>query len=393
MCSNDVVISLKNIGKCYEMYRKPFHRLWQTLSRGKRQFYKEFWALNDISFDIQCGECVGIIGRNGSGKSTLLQIIAGTLTPTTGNIETKGKGAALLELGSGFNPEFTGRENIYLNGAVLGLSKQEINEKFNDIAEFADIGEFIDHPVKTYSSGMVVRLTFAVQAQLEPDILIIDEALAVGDAAFQMKCISRMKCLMDSGVTVLFVSHSIQSVRSFCKWAIWLDRGEIRMKGKTSEVTSQYMEYLVSGKNDPSPAVPNKIVDTKEGSKQLLDIDGSGRKDPLRRWGSGEVRIRRFSMSGSKSGASPCFERLEEITIILEAEVAICDNCNLFSIAFACRDKLGVDIIAVSSFEQSISVSNLEIGQRLEARFKFKNIISPGDYMLVLAVEYFPDGK
>ena len=393
MSSEEPILRAENISKCYEMYNKPSHRLWQTLTRGKKKFYKEFWALNGISFSIKRGECVGIIGRNGSGKSTLLQIIAGTLSPTTGDIEFNGKVAALLELGSGFNPEFTGRENIYMNGSVLGLSKKEINEKFNDITEFADIGDFIDQPVKTYSSGMTVRLAFAVQAQLDPDILIVDEALAVGDAAFQMKCISRMRNLMDSGVTVLFVSHSVQAVRSFCNWTIWLDRGEIRMKGKTSEVTSRYMEYLFSGKNETSQTISNNANLTEEKIMRLLDIDYPGREDPLRRWGSGEVRIRRFLMSGSRSGTSPCFERLEEITIVLEAEAVDCAGREAFSFAFACRDKFGVDIMAVSSFEQSISVSDLKTGQKLEARFRFKNTINPGTYMLVLAAEYFQDGK
>ena len=177
--NSDIVLSVKNVSKCFEMYEKPVHRLYQTLCAGKKKFYKEFWALRDISFDVHRGECVGIIGRNGAGKSTLLQIITGTLAPTGGSVSLKGRVAALLELGSGFNPEFTGRENVYLNGSILGLTHEEIDARYQDIIAFADIGDFISQPVKTYSSGMMVRLAFAVNAFVDPDVLIVDEALAV----------------------------------------------------------------------------------------------------------------------------------------------------------------------------------------------------------------------
>ena len=183
--SSDTVIQVNNISKCFEMYEKPVHRLLQTLCAGRKKFYKAFWALKDISFEVKKGESIGIIGKNGAGKSTLLQIVTRTLQPTTGSVQVNGRVAALLELGSGFNPEFTGRENVFMNAAILGLSESEIQEKFPQILEFADIGDFIDQPIKTYSSGMMVRLAFAVQVLVEPDILIVDEALAVGDAAFQ----------------------------------------------------------------------------------------------------------------------------------------------------------------------------------------------------------------
>src|SRR5690606_31274209 len=220
--SSEIAIKVENLSKCYQIYDQPRDRLkqfvlprmQQLIGRPPSQYYREFWALKDVSFDVKKGESVGINGRNGSGKSTLLQIITGTLAPTSGSTTTNGRIAALLELGSGFNPEFTGRENVYLNGALLGFSADQINEKFDAIAAFADIGEHLDQPVKTYSSGMLVRLAFAVQVQVEPEILIVDEALAVGDALFQKRCFQRIETLVSDGTTLLFVPHDRGSGRS-----------------------------------------------------------------------------------------------------------------------------------------------------------------------------------
>ncbi len=216
--NTDVALKLENISKCFQIYEKPHHRLLQGISRGKKQYYKEYWALRDLSFTINRGETVGIIGRNGAGKSTLLQIICGILTPTSGSLEVHGRVAALLELGAGFNPEFTGRENVFLNGAVLGLSQQEIYHRFDEIASFADIGTFLEQPVKTYSSGMYVRLAFAVATCVNPDILIVDEALAVGDVKFQAKCFRRFEELVAGGTTILFVTHSTEQIVRHCSW-------------------------------------------------------------------------------------------------------------------------------------------------------------------------------
>jgi lipopolysaccharide transport system ATP-binding protein len=217
--SSEVAIKVQNLSKCYEIYDKPRDRLLQMLSRGKKKYCREFWALRDVSFEIRKGETVGIVGRNGSGKSTLLQILCGTLNPTSGTVETHGRIAALLELGSGFNPEFTGRENVYLNASILGLSKEEIDARYDAIIEFADIGDFINQPVKTYSSGMLVRLAFSVQAQVEPDILIVDEALAVGDAKFQARCFDRLKKLKENGTSILLVTHSSEQIVTHCDHA------------------------------------------------------------------------------------------------------------------------------------------------------------------------------
>ena len=233
-------IRAQGLGKTYRLYDKPHHRLLQSLWRGRKNYFREFAALSDVSFELARGQTLGIIGRNGAGKSTLLQIICGTLTPSAGQVQVNGRIAALLELGTGFNPEFTGRENIVINAAILGLSQREIAERLDDIIAFADIGPFIDQPVKTYSSGMYVRLAFAVVVHVNPDILIVDEALAVGDALFQAKCMTRMRRMLDDGLTLLFISHDIAAVKALCQRALWLDHGRVRALGATPEVTRDY---------------------------------------------------------------------------------------------------------------------------------------------------------
>ena len=234
------VIAVRGLGKRYEIYAQPRDRLLQSLFRGRRQFFQEFWALSDLSFEVARGETVGIIGRNGSGKSTLLQLIAGTLTPTTGAVDVRGRVAALLELGSGFNPEFSGRENVFLNGAILGLARSEIDARLPSIVAFSGLEEFIDRPAKTYSSGMMMRLAFSVAVNVEPDVLIVDEALAVGDTAFQLKCVERLERLTRSGVTLLFVSHDTALVKSFCRRALYLERGRLKAEGRPEVITELY---------------------------------------------------------------------------------------------------------------------------------------------------------
>lgn len=260
MSSDDVAISVRGISKCFEMYEKPVHRLYQTLCAGKLKFYREFWALRDVSFDVHRGECVGIIGKNGAGKSTLLQIVTGTLAATTGEVAVNGRVAALLELGSGFNPEFTGRENVYLNASILGLSREETDARFQSILDFADIGDFIDQPVKTYSSGMMVRLAFSVQVLVDPDILIVDEALAVGDAAFQRKCYARMDALKEKGVTVLLVTHDTETVKRRCDRAIFLKDRSVAYDGPAEEGVVQYMRYLFPAEFESGIAAPGQEV-------------------------------------------------------------------------------------------------------------------------------------
>jgi lipopolysaccharide transport system ATP-binding protein len=250
--SAEAAIVVQNLSKCYQIYEKPQDRLLQMLFRGKKQYFREFWALKDVSFEIKPGETFGVIGRNGSGKSTLLQILAGTLAPTHGDIEVHGRIAALLELGSGFNPEFTGRENVFLNGRILGLTKEEIENRYDQIQTFADIGDYIDQPVKTYSSGMFVRLAFAVQAHIDANIVIIDEALAVGDVFFRQKCYARLEQLRKSGTAILLVSHSMGDIEQYCKRAILLNQGQQEFIGTASEaVQSYYLLHQTSGQSAP----------------------------------------------------------------------------------------------------------------------------------------------
>lgn len=251
--SENTVIECTDLGKCYRVYDNPKARLKQALWRGRKQYYKEFWALRNINFMVQRGESLGIIGRNGSGKSTLLQMICGTLTPTEGNLRTNGRIAALLELGSGFNPEFTGIENVYLNASMLGLSKEEINNRIDDILGFADIGDFINQPVKSYSSGMSVRLAFAVVAHVNADILIIDEALAVGDAFFTQKCMRFINRFRTES-SLLFVSHDASAVSALCDKALLLRQGRQVMLGKPKRLIAEYTKEMYGSTQEVNSA-------------------------------------------------------------------------------------------------------------------------------------------
>ena len=264
--SSDTAIRVRGLKKSFPVYSKPHHRLFQMLfPNSNKGWFREFHALDGIDLEVGRGETVGIVGRNGSGKSTLLQLICRTLSPSAGSVEVNGRIAALLELGAGFNPEFTGRENVFLNGAVLGLTRAEMEGKFAEIAEFADIGEFIEQPVKTYSSGMYVRLAFAVAINVTPDILVVDEALSVGDEAFQRKCFSRIEELNRGGCTILFVSHSAGSIIELCDRAVLLDKGELILQGVPKDVVAQYQRLLY--------APPDRREQTRDAIKAMTIAD------------------------------------------------------------------------------------------------------------------------
>jgi lipopolysaccharide transport system ATP-binding protein len=313
-------IELAGVGKRYEIYSRPHHRLLQTVLRGRRTFYRDFWALNDVTLDVKPGETVGIVGRNGSGKSTLLQIVAGTLAPTTGLVRTHGRVAALLELGSGFDPEFTGRENVYLNGAILGIPRRQMNEVLGAIEAFAAIGGFIDQPVKTYSSGMIVRLAFAVAVHVTPDVLIVDEALAVGDTAFQQKCLSRVRELQRAGVAILLVSHAPNMVIEFCDRAAYLEAGRLKMVGPCREVLEQYANDVVSEEGGVATALPaataapvvavaaaaepaDRTPDTEIVSVRLTDEAGRDKAC----FAHGDEVVVRFVVRFHRGNPTPCF--------------------------------------------------------------------------------------
>jgi ABC-type polysaccharide/polyol phosphate transport system ATPase subunit len=266
-----IMIEVKDVVKTYKLYKKPTDRLKESVLPTKKQYHENFNALNGISFEINKGDALGILGRNGSGKSTLLKLITGVLSASSGTIKVNGRMSAILELGAGFNPEYTGRENIYLNGLMIGLNRNEIDTKMDGIIEFADIGSFIDQPVKIYSSGMFARLAFAVAINVDPDILIVDEALAVGDVRFQMKCIEKMKELKAGGTTILFVSHATEQVKRFCNRAVWLKDGVIEAIGESSEIVDLYEDYMKysSGDNGESNV---KVADPKVDDEIDTDI-------------------------------------------------------------------------------------------------------------------------
>ena len=242
--NDSVVIDVNNVSKSYRLYERPIDRLKETIDLRNKIYHKAFFALKDVSFTVNRGETIGILGRNGAGKSTLLKIITGVLTPSSGSVKVNGKIASLLELGAGFNPEFTGLENIYLNGTVMGYTKEEIDKRLPAILEFADIGDFVYQPVKTYSSGMYVRLAFSVAINVEPDILIVDEALAVGDARFQLKCFKRLEDLKASNTTIIFVSHAIEQIRTFCSRGLVLDNGRVIFAGDPKEAAVKYYDII-----------------------------------------------------------------------------------------------------------------------------------------------------
>jgi len=257
--ASDVALAVRGLGKCYRIYRRPQDRLKQAIFRGRKRYFREFWALHDVSLEVRRGETVGIMGRNGCGKSTLLQLICNTLRPTTGRIDVRGRIAALLELGAGFNPEFSGRDNVYTAAAILGLSREETDRRYDDIVDFAELADFIDQPVKTYSSGMYVRLAFAVAISVEPDILVIDEALSVGDEAFQRKCFARIQAIQERGGTILFVSHSAGSILDLCNRAVLLDRGELLLEGPPPAVVNRYHKLLYAPA-DKAEAIREEII-------------------------------------------------------------------------------------------------------------------------------------
>jgi lipopolysaccharide transport system ATP-binding protein len=272
--SSNLAIHAHNLSKAFQLYERPIDRLKQMLMRGRRRYYKEFSALHDVNFELRKGEVLGLVGRNGAGKSTLLQLICGTLTPTSGKVTVQGRVAALLELGAGFNPEFTGQENIYLNASILGLSKAEIDERYAAIVEFSGIADFIHQPVKTYSSGMYVRLAFSIATSVDPDILVIDEALSVGDGAFARKSFDRIMRLKEKGATILFCSHSIYQIEALCTRALWLDKGVVQLTGDPATVVAGYQAFL---DRDSAPATTPggmpSLVPSPTGHAHILGVE------------------------------------------------------------------------------------------------------------------------
>lgn len=373
-------VSVSALSKVYHIYDFPQHRLWQSLFRGRRRFYREFRALQDVSFEVAKGEVVGIVGRNGSGKSTLLQIVCGTLAPTTGEVTTTGRVAALLELGAGFNPEFTGRENVYLNGAILGLTPREIDARYPGIVEFADIGQFIDQPIKTYSTGMVVRLAFAVVAHVDADVLVIDEALAVGDAFFVQKCMRFLREFMKTG-TILFVSHDTGAVVNLCRRAIWLHKGEMMMDGPAREVTEAYLAsiaeeaYGVGPRRQPS-AAPEPAAQHRASA---FDVQG-------RSFGKGGARIVDAVLLDESGKSIQAVIGDEFVTLRIRCEVI--DRLVSPIVGFIVKDRLGQVLFSDNTFIRYVDRPlTADPGSLIEARFAFvMPTLAAGEYTVGVAI-------
>ncbi len=282
--NSEAAIDARGLSKCYQLYTYPKDRLkqflWPHRWLGARQYYRELWALRNINLNIGHGEVVGIVGQNGSGKSTLLQLVCGTLTPTEGDVQISGRVAALLELGAGFNPEFTGRENVHMSAAIMGLSSSEIAERLEEIIDFSGVRDFIDQPVKTYSSGMFVRLAFSVAISVDPDILVIDEALSVGDGAFARKSFTRIMQMRDAGKTILFCSHSLFQVESLCTRAIWVHQGQIVLDGESAQVVTAYQAFLDKNTTDAIPEAP--LAQFNIPASESRPISGSAHLDKIR---------------------------------------------------------------------------------------------------------------
>ncbi|MDD2466582.1 MAG: ABC transporter ATP-binding protein [Desulfobulbus sp.] len=405
--SSDLAIKVENLSKCYQIYDTPRDRLRQfVLPRAKHavarlirqtpsttNYYKEFWALNNVSFEVHKGETVGIIGRNGSGKSTLLQLICGTLTPTSGSINANGRIAALLELGSGFNPEFTGRENVYMNAAVLGLDKDEIDACFQKIVEFADIGDFIEQPVKIYSSGMTVRLAFAVQAQVNPDILIVDEALSVGDAKFQAKCFERLRQLKEQGASILLVTHSSEQIVTHCSNALLLEQGNMLMNGEPRQVVNRYVDLLFGKERTNAPDTQN---DT-EGkypppAGHLLNLSQDifstrhGYNSHEYRWGDGAATITDYYLEAEGDPFPTSIKTGKGVTL----KVAIRFNTALFRpiLGITIKTKEGVAVYGTNSETLAFAPFG-ELGNpstSVVMKVCFNCELASGDYFISIGV-------
>ncbi len=411
--SSDPLIKVRGLGKRYDMFAKPVDRLVQLIAdpvrRGLRmapmQHSKEVWALRNVSFDVPRGEALGVMGRNGSGKSTMLQMLCGTLTPTEGEVDVRGRIAALLELGAGFNPEFTGRENVFLNGRLLGLEQSQIEARFDDICAFADIGQYVDEPTKTYSSGMFVRLAFAVATSVDADVLVVDEALAVGDARFQARCMKRIRAIQDDGASVLFVSHDVAAVRTLCQRALWLDRGVMKELGPVLQVSSRYMEAIFADDPDALHVPVGAAADGEVGVAPLVDGDAgmldmpveaavipalaaASREKPLAHWGQQIGLIHAVTLKNAADRETELMEWGQQCRIGLVVTLPEDYSPDTFCVAFSIKDLRGHDIVVSSTADTDVALpAHWHPGKVVEIEFSFENGLVEGKYFLVAAAE------
>ncbi|MFW5437699.1 ABC transporter ATP-binding protein [Paenibacillus apiarius] len=380
------IIRANNVSKTYKMYSHPTDRLKEALSLGGKSYHRDFFALSNINFTLSKGENVGIIGKNGSGKSTLLKIITGIIQPSTGNVEVFGRVSAILELGSGFNPEYTGIENIYTYGLIVGISKKEMDTRIQNIISFADLGDFINQPVKTYSSGMYARLAFSVAINIDPDILIVDEALSVGDMGFQHKCMNKMKELIEQGATVIFVSHDTFAIKSLCSRCIYLENGNIKADGSAIEVTDLYLmdtrkkiykseaEEIANINQDisrnlqeqESESSEEKVNQQEESSIEESDFESL-------RYGTGEVRVKKIVMKNIDGKVVDHFEFGELMTI--EIHLQAFRSIEKLNCCIRIRDKNGIDVTGTTTFEEKIKFPVFEEDQNMVVKFTSPNLL------------------
>jgi lipopolysaccharide transport system ATP-binding protein len=378
---DDIAISVRNLTKAYRIFGHPGDRLKQAVTFGLRRYHREFIALNDVSFDVKRGEIVAIVGRNGSGKSTLLQLVCGILKPTAGTVRINGRVSALLELGAGFNPEFTGRENIYFQGALMGLTEPQIDAHFDDITAFADIGAFLDEPMRAYSSGMFVRLAFAVAISFEPDILVIDEALAVGDIAFQAKCMSALRQCRDRGVPILFVSHDLNAVRALCDRALYLERGEVKTIGNAATVAEAYW------RDTRVMDVSNEDSSNVTASEAKLNLDQEfGRRVERFRQGTGEVSFTNVELLDENN--SPCLEANCEQAVRVRMQLTFNVACEV-AVSYYFRDERQLLLAGSTTVLEGYGLVSGNQGDKKVVEFVTTVPFTEGVYN-VLAVLSFP---
>jgi lipopolysaccharide transport system ATP-binding protein len=355
----------QNVSKLFRLYDRPSDRLREMLPFRRKPRHSDFWALRNVSFTVDPGEILGIVGPNGSGKSTLLQIATGILQPTSGRVSVEGRVAALLELGAGFNPEFSGRENVFLNGEIMGLSRAETDRAFPHIEAFAEIGEFIDRPVKEYSSGMYVRLAFATAIHVDPDVLIVDEALAVGDAIFANRCLQKLEELKSRGVTILFVSHDLGLVKRLCHRAILMMKGEILCEGLPSEVVNRYVA-LVHDRNAT-------VVEKSELTGNYRHGDRASTIE--------EIRI--VDNSGKRINAVPAGE-----DIVVQVTARFQRAVQKPMVGMLIRNRLGVEVFGTNTKIENVDLGSFRAGDRVTASFAFRCFLTRGDYTLTVATQY-----
>ncbi len=389
----DIAISVNNITKLYKLYEKPTDRLKESLGFSKQKKYKEVYALSDVSFDVRKGECVGIIGTNGSGKSTILKIITGVLNPTMGSVVVNGRISALLELGAGFNQEYTGLENIYVNGTIMGFSREEIDARLDEIINFADIGEFIHQPVKTYSSGMFVRLAFAVAINIDPEILIVDEALSVGDVFFQAKCYHKFEEFKRAGKTILFVSHDLGSVAKYCDRVVLLNKGVKKTEGEPKEVIDIYKQVLVS-----VPAAEQRKNLEEEISRYLKPENKNGRwysqlevNPQLLDYGEKQAEIVDFALVDEDGKINSGIVKGAEFTIKMKVEFHEDISDPLF--CFTIKDPQGTEVTGTNTMLERIDTGLYKAGTEHVVEFKQKMTLQGRSYLLSLGVVGFGGGR